>query len=266
MEVLKYRVDANSPWKELIAIKGEKGEPGLTEEEVIALIEKKLEELGITGGTGGGGGITGNDSTGLEYMYNSAHTELTLVGRGTNTDADIIIPGYVNGAKVVAIAERAFENDKTLKSVVIPNTISTIGMYAFSGSGLTGGIAIPNSVNEIGGAAFMSCQLDTAVIGAKAIGVGAFYQCPLTTLAIENTVNEISGGAFFSTSITSVYVPSSVSKIAASSADSDFILSKMGAFEGCGSLTSLRVGWAQGARSGAPWGATNATITYNATM
>lgn len=261
MEVLKYRVDANSPWKELIAIKGEKGEPGLTEEEVIALIEKHLEELGITAGGGSGGSITGNDSTGLEYLYNSDGTELTLVGRGTNTDEAIVIPSYVNGAKVVAIGESAFQNDTTLTSVVFPSTITTIGRYAFQGTNLTG-VAIPSSVVEIGSGAFVLCsKLDTAVIGAKVIGASAFFGCALTTLVIENTVNEINGGAFVGNDFTSVYIPSNVSTITNSGIEPASY-----PFANCSNLTSLRVGWAEGARSGAPWGATNATITYNATM
>ena len=37
------------------------------------------------------------------------------------------------------------------------------------------------------------------------------------------------------------------------------------AFNGCTNLTDIKVPWAEGAVSGAPWGATNATITYNYT-
>lgn len=37
------------------------------------------------------------------------------------------------------------------------------------------------------------------------------------------------------------------------------------AFLGCTNLTDIKVPWAEGAVSGAPWGATNATITYNYT-
>ena len=37
------------------------------------------------------------------------------------------------------------------------------------------------------------------------------------------------------------------------------------AFNGCTNLTDIKVPWAEGAVSGAPWGATNATIAYNYT-
>ena len=37
------------------------------------------------------------------------------------------------------------------------------------------------------------------------------------------------------------------------------------AFDGCTNLTDIKVPWAEGAVANAPWGATNATITYNYT-
>ena len=37
------------------------------------------------------------------------------------------------------------------------------------------------------------------------------------------------------------------------------------AFKGCTNLTDIKVPWAEGAVANAPWGATNATITYNYT-
>lgn len=36
-------------------------------------------------------------------------------------------------------------------------------------------------------------------------------------------------------------------------------------FQGCVNLTEIKVPWAEGAVANAPWGATNATITYNYT-
>lgn len=36
-------------------------------------------------------------------------------------------------------------------------------------------------------------------------------------------------------------------------------------FQGCINLTEIKVPWAEGEVANAPWGATNATITYNYT-
>lgn len=52
------------------------------------------------------------------------------------------------------------------------------------------------------------------------------------------------------TSITFEGIPSSIATLA---------------FDGCTNLKTINVPWAEGAVSGAPWGATNATINYNYT-
>ena len=289
MEVLKYRLDAESPWQEIIAIKGDKGDPGLTEAEVIALIRKEIEAAGGTGGnTGGGTDITPEDSTGLEYQLNSAGTQYTLIGRGSNTDAEIVIPSQVNGIPVVAIGEQAFLNDTTLTKITFPNTLTTIGLQAFHNCSNLGNFIIPNSVTTIGNAAFAECNsitevavpssvvnmdskifincsnLQRVVVGCPTISFGMFCLCfNLENVTIENTVTTIQGAAFFNSKITSLFVPSSVTKL--ESVSGTIIETKTyKPFDDMANLTSLRVGWAEGARSGAPWGAENATVTYNA--
>lgn len=288
MEVLKYRLDAESPWQEIIAIKGDKGDPGLTEAEVIALIRKEIEAAGGTGGNTGG--ITPEDSTGLEYQLNSAGTQYTLIGRGSNTDAEIVIPSQVNGIPVVAIGEKAFFNDTTLTKITFPNTLTTIGLQAFRKCSNLGNFIIPNSVITIGNAAFAECNSITEVAVPSSvtnIGAQAFYACSgleravlgcptiqktmfgmcraLVNVTIENTVTTIAGAAFYNSAVKSLFVPSSVKTLGGyadplGGAEESYC----GAFYGMSELTSLRVGWAENARTGAPWDATNATITYNA--
>lgn len=281
MEVLKYRKDANSPWQDIIAIKGD---AGLTEAEIIEIIDNHLEELGIDNTGSGGGSVSGVDSTGLEYVANSSLTEYTLIGRGTNTDAEIVIPSYVDNIPVVAIGEGAFKDDLTLKKITFPNTLTTIGVEAFSGCLNLGNFIIPNSITTIGNYAFYNCEtitevaipssvvnvgsaiffncfcLNTAVIGCKTISTFMFANCPLTTsTVIEDTVEAINGGAFYASEMVSIFIPSTVKTVADNSSPT-----YAGAFEFADELTEVRVGWAEGAVSGAPWRAENATIIYNA--
>src|SRR6185503_11156820 len=65
-------------------------------------------------------------------------------------------------------------------SYMIPNTVTSIGYYAFSGStGLTS-IRIPNSVTSIGEHAFEFCTSLTCVTignGVTSIEFGAFFSC-----------------------------------------------------------------------------------------
>jgi hypothetical protein len=87
-------------------------------------------------------------------------------------------------------------NGEEITDLVIPNTITTIGYYAFSGcSGLTS-VIIPNSVTSIDNWAFKDCN-------------------GLTNITIPNSVTSIGSGTFGScSSLTSVIIPNSVTSIA----------------------------------------------------
>ena len=78
----------------------------------------------------------------------------------TRTDDEVqnlVIPSELNGVKItkigVSFADKIDYLGLGLKSVVIPNGITEIGVNAFSGNQLTS-ITIPNSVTSIGHNAF----------------------------------------------------------------------------------------------------------------
>ena len=96
--------------------------------------------------------VPANDIT-FEAVYELAYNEVVetselvvgiqeegtaVVVGGENVDGAVVIPESVKDDKnethvVTGIAESAFENDENLKSVVIPSTITEIGMRAFAG-------------------------------------------------------------------------------------------------------------------------------------
>ena len=88
---------------------------------------------------------------------------------------DLVIPN-----SVTSIGGFAFEGCSGLKSVTIPNSVTSIGYSAFDNcTGLTS-ITIPNSVTSIGGSAFESCSsLKNVTIpnSVTSIGREAFSSC-----------------------------------------------------------------------------------------
>ena len=138
------------------------------------------------------------------------------------------------GNSVTSIGDNAFYNCYSLTSVEIPNSVTSIGNYAFSDcSGLTS-IEIPNSVTSIGDVAFYKCTGLTSITipnSVTSIGISAFKGCTgLTSITIPNSVTNIGIGAFAGCSgLTSITIPNSVTSIGLS------------AFSSCTGLTSITI-------------------------
>ena len=85
------------------------------------------------------------------------------------------------------------------KKSIIPNSITSIGDWAFYGSSIAS-ISIPNSVTSIGYRAFFRCSSLTSVTipnSVTSIGDWAFYNCEkLGTLVLGDKVKNIGYGAF----------------------------------------------------------------------
>ena len=143
---------------------------------------------------------------------------------------------YYSGIEytLVEIYNNAFYECTGLTSVVIDNSVQTIGYNAFFGcSGLTS-VIIGNSVNSIGEDAFRGCSKLTSVVipnSVKTIGDGAFYNCTgLISVIIGNSVDNIGIGAFNGcTGLTSVVIGNSVKSIGHS------------AFANCSGLKSVEI-------------------------
>ena len=103
-------------------------------------------------------------------------------------------------------------------SVVIPNSVTSIGSYAFIGCTSLASINIPNNVISIGNCAFWDCSSLTSLTipnSVTSIGDGAFNNCSgLTSVTIGNSVTSIDVSAFYGcSSLTSITIPSSVTSI-----------------------------------------------------
>ena len=194
---------------------------------------------------------------GIVYDVSADGTYAEVIGyEGAATK--ILIADTYNGLPVKNIYQEAFKNMNFITSVVIPDSVETLGAYAFAycdqlseitlGESLVSignyafyyctsltSVVIPDSVTSIGYAAFAHCHsLTSVVIGdsVETLGENAFAFCgQLSEITLGESLVSIGSSAFYyCTSLTSVVIGDSVTSIGDS------------AFEYCNSLTSVVIG------------------------
>ncbi len=168
--------------------------------------------------------------SGSGYMYDngSSASGAPWYGSRSRVKSAVIADG------VTSIGVYAFYDCTSLTSVTIPDSVTSIGSGAFSHCKSLTSVTIPDSVTSIGGAAFNGCSSLTSVTipdSVTSIGGEAFFNCTsLTSVTIPNSVTSIGEYAFSDcSSLTSVTIPDSVTSIV------------NGAFAGCRSLTSVTI-------------------------
>jgi len=137
---------------------------------------------------------------------------------------EVVIPTTKKGVDITEIKDKAFYKKK-LTSVIIPDSIITIGEEAFYKNQLTS-VTIGKGVVSIGRSAFTDNNLTSVDIPDSVITIGedAFSSNykdgeptgmgnSLTSVTIGNSVTSIDNGAFFGNKLTSVTIPDSVVSI-----------------------------------------------------
>lgn len=161
-------------------------------------------------------------------LYNKNKTQLLQYANGRYDD-EFKVPN-----SVTSIGDYAFFGCNGLKSVIIGENVTSIGKWAFrENSGLTSA-TLGNNVTTIGDCLFYSCQnLKSVTIGNKvdSIGALAFGNCRnLTSIIIPESVTYIDRWAFRDCiNLSNVSIPDSVTEIG------------YGAFDRCSSLTSITI-------------------------
>jgi hypothetical protein len=164
----------------------------------------------------------GVSSIGDNAFYVCDDDGLTFVNIfGSDTTIDDNFPNYCGVTSVIipnsviSIGRHAFRNCRNLTSIVIPNSVLTIGSSAFSDCHSLTTFNIPNSITIIESYVFDGCSNMNSVSipnSVTYIKYSAFRGChSLTSVTIPNSVTRIGGHAFaYSRGLTSITIPNSV--------------------------------------------------------
>ena len=108
--------------------------------------------------------------------------EYRVVGIGMEESTNIVIPSTYKGLPVTEIGYGAFNSapGTYITNVVIPDSVTSIGDYAFNYCISLASVVIPDSVTSIGESAFSGCSSLTSIVIADSveyIGNYAFAGC-----------------------------------------------------------------------------------------
>lgn len=168
----------------------------------------------------------------------TVETRAGYYNAGNSVSGDLILPDHpledgIIEYTLVGIGDYAFWQSN-LTNIVIPNTVTTIGKFAFYDCGRLSNVTIPNSVTLIDQSAFDSCSwLTEATLGTSVTTIekSAFWGCMrLTNIEIPNSLIKIGNSSFaWCTSLKNVEIPNSVKEI------------EVGAFGFCSNLTNIKI-------------------------
>lgn len=135
----------------------------------------------------------------VEYSYSVIDNKIEITGWDRSC-TNVVVPEKINGMPVVGIGDSAFEFNKTVTAVKLPNTITYIGTNAFNGCTELTSIKLSGNTVTIGDSAFSGCySLDNVTIPRKVSKIGnyAFFKCrDLKSFTVKSPDCEISDSSF----------------------------------------------------------------------
>ncbi|MBP3494995.1 MAG: leucine-rich repeat protein [Clostridia bacterium] len=179
-------------------------------------------------------------SEGLEFGLVYETNTYELLGLGTCKDTEIVVPSKYENLPVTSIGNSAFWNATEITSIIIPDSITSLGDCVFEGctsliyNELDNGCYLGSETNpymvlvKAKDATITSCTVSDT---AKFVCDSAFNGCTLLeSVAISSSVTKIGNAAFFNCAkLTSITMPEGVTEIG------------YNAFYGCTQLASMTI-------------------------
>lgn len=163
-------------------------------------------------------------SGGLAFAPNDDGVSYSVSRIGNCTDTDVVIPSTYKGKPVTSIGDAAFYECTGLTSVTIPDSVTSIGSYAFEGcdslqyTEYANGRYLGNKDNPhlvLCSVIDKSVTSFTILDSTKIVSYHAFRDCDsLTSITIPNNIISISYSAFSSCSaLTNVTIGKGVKEL-----------------------------------------------------
>lgn len=181
-------------------------------------------------------------------------TGLQIIGKRAFQNCPYLTGELDLPTTLTSIGESSFVGTN-YTSVKLPNSLKTIGDYAFNNLPIQQRLVLPNRLTSVGAHAFDGTKITGLVIpdGVKSIGDGAFAETPIEGhVTIPDGITYLGEGAFRNTRISSVFLPNSVTTLCTGLfqgcsnlnlvyVPDNFTDMSNYAFDGCGALTTLRL-------------------------
>ena len=175
------------------------------------------------------------------FLYSVANGKATITGL-VNHDyyGTVDIPSTIGGYPVISIGDDAFYCYSRIKSVIMPDTVISIGRYAFGECYELTNVSFSKALTEIGYNAFRRCKLTEIDIPESVTNISgdAFYGCDLESITVDsnNPVYYSCDNCLIERDIKTLVLGCKNSIIPS---DGSVISIGMGAFSACSGLKSI---------------------------
>ena len=143
-----------------------------------------------------------SNSNDFKYEFNADLSDGSIIITAyKGSDVDVVVPSMIDGHEVTKIDNYVFNDNTSITSVKLPDTVTEIGRSVFKGCTSLVNVYIPETVTNIAKYTFENCPMlesITLLEGMTRIEPFTFAECPsLKTVVIPDSITSIDSNAFY---------------------------------------------------------------------